>query len=196
MWQSFNSNFWLNELHLKPLDMKGLQRSFSPSFWCLLRFKSSVSHWRSSSQPKLLKQRERTNNHHDVTSVMFSVLGKAIYSPSTNTSALLPLKVPNCVFLLPFHFHRARWMLFCGGDRPGSPPLLVIDGRDAFSLSARPESPASAAQLHRRRLHPLLQLHHRPPLFTSTCIREDCLEITRACCNLDISSAEVKPVLN
>lgn len=98
---------------------------------------------------------------------MFSVLGKAIYSPSTNTSALLPLKVPNCGFLLPFHFRRARWMLFFGGDRTWIPPAA------GNSLSAGPESPASAAQLHRRHLHPLLQLHHRPPLFTSTCIHED-----------------------
>lgn len=89
--------------------------------------------------------------------------------------------------LLHFFLLRCQTVAFCSlsisvvlveccslvGTEPGSPPLLVIDGRDAFSLSAGPESPASAAQLHRRRLHPLLQLHHRPPLFTSTCIHED-----------------------
>ncbi len=136
-------------------------RSFSPSVWCSLHFKASVS------QPKLLKHRERTNNRHDVPSV----------------SSAKPFTLHQQI-LLHFFLSRCQTVAFCPlsisvvlveccslvGDRTWIPPAadnrwqgcVQSFSRTCFSCSITPQASPPAPPIT-----------PPAPLFTSTCIRED-----------------------
>lgn len=137
---------------------------------------------------------------------MTSVISHHVFSSSQKPfTALFPLKLPSRLSApLPFPAavaERSRAAAWARGRpekmEPGSPPLFEINGRGcvcSFIPSRAPRHRRSITPQATRSGPPITTRapYLQPRAYTGT----NCLAIARACYNFDISSAEMKLLLN